>query len=91
MAAAAPFLVPRSVFNPATRGGGQRDTLVLVYLRGDLDGLSACVPMFEESALHSLRPGLLVPTTAAAGAVDLDGSYALHPSLAPLESMYRDG
>ncbi len=75
---------------PASPAGG-RDTLVLVYLRGGMDGLSACVPMFEAAALQAERPGLLVPTTAASGAVDLDGSYALHPSLAPLEPMYRDG
>lgn len=68
-----------------------RDTLVLVYLRGGLDGLSACVPRFEASALQALRPNLLVPTTASAGAVELNSLYALHPSLAPLEPMYRDG
>ncbi len=68
-----------------------RDTVVLVYLRGGLDGLSACVPTFEEGALQAQRPGLLVPTGSSSGAVDLDGSFALHPSLVPLEGMYRDG
>lgn len=64
---------------------------MLVYLRGGLDGLSACIPKFEASALQAARPGLLVPTGPGSGAVDLDGSFALHPSLAPLEGMFRDG
>ncbi|QDV06368.1 hypothetical protein Poly30_18770 [Planctomycetes bacterium Poly30] len=71
--------------------GGSRDTLVLVYLRGGLDGLSAVVPAFEASALQAQRPGLLVPTSASQGAVQLDGMFTLHPSLAPLEGMFRDG
>ncbi len=68
-----------------------RDAVILVYLRGGLDGLSACVPMFEAGVLQAERPGLLVPMGSGSGAVDLDGSFALHPALSPLEGMYRDG
>lgn len=71
--------------------GAPRDTVVLLYLRGGLDGLAACVPMFEAGALQAQRPGLVVPTGAGSGAVDLDGQFALHPGLAPLEDAFRTG
>lgn len=63
----------------------------MLNLRGGLDGLSACIPLFEGAALSAQRPDLLVPTGPGSGAVNLDGSFALHPSLAPLEACYRDG
>lgn len=53
--------------------------------------MAACIPLFEGAALSAQRPDLLVPTGSGSGAVDLDGSFALHPSLAPLEACYRAG
>jgi len=80
--AAAAAAVPRLVL-------AQADTdarLVLVVLRGGLDGLAA-VPPVADRGLAALRRDL-VPD----GALPLgDGRFALHPALAPLEPWYREG
>jgi len=61
----------------------QRDArLVLVILRGGLDGLHALVP-YSEDRYYSLRPNI--------GALDLDGRFGLHPSLGTLHQLYQQG
>jgi uncharacterized protein (DUF1501 family) len=57
-------------------------TLVLLFLRGGVDGL-AFLPPVGDSSLASLRPTLAVKGPS------LDGFFSLHPSLAPLEPLYR--
>ncbi|HEX9765330.1 MAG TPA: hypothetical protein VGA36_01105, partial [Nitriliruptorales bacterium] len=58
-------------------------TLVTVFLRGGLDGLSAVVPV-NDSTYHALRPTIAVP-----GAANwmLDDTFGLHPALAPLHEL----
>ncbi len=58
-------------------------TLVVVFLRGGVDGL-AMVPPIAESALASLRPTLVDPA-----ALKLDGMFGLHSALAPLLPFYE--
>ena len=63
--------------------------LVLVILRGGLDGLAA-VPPYAEPAYAQLRGSLALPKPGAAdGALDLDGTFGLHPALTSLHAMYR--
>jgi uncharacterized protein (DUF1501 family) len=63
--------------------------LVLVILRGGLDGLAA-VPPYAEPAYAALRGSLALPSPGAAdGVLDLDGTFGLHPALANLHAMYR--
>ena len=62
--------------------------LVMILLRGGLDGLHA-LPPYADDDYHRLRPSLgLTPTHKIA---DLDGYFGLHPSLAPLLELYNDG
>jgi uncharacterized protein (DUF1501 family) len=62
--------------------------LVVVILRGALDGMAA-VPPYGDPALAGLRGGLLPPPPGQAdGMLDLGGFYGLHPSLANLHAMY---
>ncbi len=58
--------------------------LVLVILRGGLDGLAA-VPVPGDPAFAAAR-GALAP--APGTALPLDGPYALHPALAQLHALY---
>jgi len=67
-----------------------RDLLVLVFVRGGLDGLNLLVP-FNTSPqdryryYNVLRPTLNVPapnSSASRKAIDLDGRFALHPDAA---------
>jgi uncharacterized protein (DUF1501 family) len=65
------------------RADGAR--LVLVVLRGGMDGLSA-VPLTGEPQFAAVR-GPLAQLPAAA--LPLDGPFALHPWLAEMHTMYR--
>jgi uncharacterized protein (DUF1501 family) len=64
--------------------------LVLVSLRGGVDALNAVVPHGDPD-YYRLRPTLAIPRPKAAGpaALDLDGFYGLHPSLAPLVPLWE--
>ena len=62
--------------------------LVVIVLRGALDGLAAVAP-YGDRAYAGLRPSLAVHPDD--GAVDLDGRFALHPRLAPLAPLWARG
>lgn len=63
--------------------------LVIVILRGALDGLAA-VPPYADPHYRSLRGDLALPDPGAPdGVLDLDGRFGLHPALAPLHALYR--
>ena len=65
--------------------------LVLVILRGGLDGLAA-VPPYAEPQYRSLRgPLALGAPGTEGGALDLDGTFGLHPALTHLHAWYRAG
>lgn len=70
----------------------RKDLLVVIFLRGGMDGLSA-VPPHGEDAYYRLRPNLALAGPKGTGdrAIDLDGFYGLHPSLAPLLPSFQDG
>ncbi|MGE4013762.1 MAG: hypothetical protein AB7G15_16680, partial [Alphaproteobacteria bacterium] len=64
--------------------------LVLVILRGGLDGLAA-VPPYADENYRRLRPNIAVARPGAAdGALDLDGYFGLHPALKTLHTLYRE-
>jgi uncharacterized protein (DUF1501 family) len=65
---------------------GERRLLVVI-LRGGLDGLAAVVP-HADRAYRSARGEMAMPESDAA-LIDLDGHFALHESLAPLAELYR--
>ncbi len=60
------------------------DTLVVVSLRGGMDGMSAIVPAGDAN-YYTLRPGIGVPVPAT---IALDSMFGLHPALAPLKPMW---
>lgn len=63
--------------------------LVVVILRGALDGLAA-VPAYADPAYRELRGALALAAPGAnEGALDLDGRFGLHPALRPLDEWYR--
>jgi uncharacterized protein (DUF1501 family) len=65
--------------------------LVVVILRGALDGMAAVVP-YGDPHLAALRGPLVPPAPGQPdGMLDLGGFYGLHPSLAALHGMYRAG
>lgn len=65
--------------------------LVMVILRGALDGMAAVVP-YGDPALDGLRADLLLPPPGQPGGVlDLGGFYGLHPELVGLHGLYQAG
>jgi uncharacterized protein (DUF1501 family) len=70
---------------------GKRKVLVVVFQRGAVDGLSM-VPPYADKRYRELRPTIAIPAPGAAGgAIKLDGTFGLHPALAPLEPHFRSG
>jgi uncharacterized protein (DUF1501 family) len=63
-------------------------TLVCIFQRGAADGLNVIVP-HGESAYYNLRPTIAVPRPGAVNsAIDLDGFFGLHPSLASFKTLW---
>jgi uncharacterized protein (DUF1501 family) len=63
--------------------------LVVVLLRGALDGLFAVQP-YGDPAFAALRGALALPEPGReGGTLDLGGTFGLHPALPGLHAMYR--
>ena len=63
------------------------DAVIVIFLRGGADGLSLIPPIGDDD-YYRTRPGLAIDERDA---IPLDGLFGLHPRLASLESLYRDG
>jgi uncharacterized protein (DUF1501 family) len=62
-------------------------TLVVVFLRGGMDGLSLVVPAFDAD-LYKARPTIAVPQSKLLAG---HRGFGLHPSLAPLYPYWKSG
>ena len=78
----------------AALGAARGKTLICLFQRGAADALNVIVP-HGEAAYYRLRPGIAIarPASAigAAGAIDLDGFFGLHPALAPMKPLWDQG
>ena len=91
-AGTAPLWLERALYAvdaPAPR----KKILVAIFQRGAADGLNVVVP-HAEKAYYALRPTIAIPRPTSAeekradAAIDLDGFFGLHPSLAPLKPLF---
>jgi uncharacterized protein (DUF1501 family) len=66
--------------------------LVVVFLRGAYDGLSAFVP-HGDSSYYSLRPNIAIPAPdgTAQATIRLDDQFGLHPAMAALLPLWQQG
>lgn len=75
------------------RGG--RRVLVCIFQRGAADGLSMLVPHGDPDYYRLRREIAIAPpgvqSSTAEQAINLDGHFGLHPSLAPLATLYHAG
>jgi len=73
--------------NPAAN----RRVLVAIFQRGAVDGLNMLVP-YGEKTYYDARPTIAVarPGSGEKAALDLDGFFGVHPSMAPLLPFFRD-
>ncbi|GMU53696.1 MAG: hypothetical protein AMXMBFR33_28420 [Candidatus Xenobia bacterium] len=75
-------LRPRVVLGQPRAAG---EVLVVIWLRGGWDSLSAFVPR-DSAPYRQARPNLAVPRP-----LELEGPLGLHPALAPLSELYQAG
>ena len=85
LAAGGALLTSRVVF---ARPGGSEARLVVVILRGALDGLAAVPPYGDRDYPRLRRDFALKSPGDKGGALALDGFFGLHPSLAFLGQCY---
>ena len=87
---AAPLWLQRAAL--AKDAPGRRNkVLVAIFQRGAADGINIVIPHGEQR-YYDLRPTISVPRPNAAvpadSAIDLDGFFGLHPSLASLKPLW---
>jgi len=89
---AAPSFLQRVALgqNRERQNGGRRKTLIAIFQRGAVDGLNMVVPHGERS-YYDLRPSIAIVRPQAGNAesaIDLDGFFGLHPSLAQFKPLW---
>jgi uncharacterized protein (DUF1501 family) len=68
----------------------KKKVLVCIFQRGAMDGLMAVTP-FNDTHLKAARPNLFIAPSQNKGAsIDLDGRFALHPSMKMFEPLFRE-
>jgi uncharacterized protein (DUF1501 family) len=87
----APLWLKRALY-AADAPSPRKKVLVAIFQRGAADGLNIVVPHGEE-AYYRLRPTIAIPRPSVSEergdtAIDLDGFFGLHPSLAPLQPLF---
>jgi uncharacterized protein (DUF1501 family) len=67
----------------------KKKTLICIFQRGAVDGLSMVTP-FGERDYYARRRSIAVPAPSSQGGnlIDLDGFFGLHPSLQPLHDLF---
>lgn len=65
--------------------------LIVILLRGAVDGLSVLVP-YQEADYYAARPRIAIAKPGEKeGAIDLNGQFGLHPALEPLMAQWNAG
>src|ERR1041384_2228217 len=83
-------LAPSFLGRAAAAVGARRKLLIAIFQRGAVDGLNMIVPHGEPD-YYRLRPTIAIPRPggdAMGSAIDLDGFFGLHPSMAPLKPLW---
>src|ERR1700683_4375549 len=85
------LLGPNAWAARALAGDSSKKRIVVVFLRGAVDGLNVVVPHGEPNYYES-RPTIAIAQHGGDGGVlDLDGFFGLHPALAPMMPRWNDG
>lgn len=89
MGAAPEFLHQFAAAKGVGSGGQNKKVLVTIFQRGAVDGLNMIVP-HGEADYYNLRRATAVPQPGKQdGALDLDGHFGLHPSMAALAPFWK--
>lgn len=92
-----PSFLRRTAFGAQLTQAPKGKTLICLFQRGAADALNIVVPHGDKS-YYGLRPSIAIPrpaglsrTVSRDAAIDLDGFFGLHPSLAPFKPLYDRG
>jgi len=92
-----PAFLRRTAFGAQLINAPKGKTLICLFQRGAADALNMVVP-HGEKAYYALRPSIAIPRPSGLvrgisgdAAIDLDGFFGLHPSLAPFKPLYDRG
>ncbi|MDE5104640.1 MAG: DUF1501 domain-containing protein [Trichodesmium sp. St19_bin2] len=67
-----------------------RQKLIVVFLRGGVDGLNVVIP-YQEDAYYDVRPKIAIPAPGEEnGAINLDGQFGLHPALGSIMPFWQN-
>src|SRR5712692_341477 len=85
------LLRPHGWAASSTEEQGKRKRLIVIFLRGAVDGLSVVVP-YGDPLYYDARPTIAIPRSGSdAGVLTLSGYFGLHPALAAVHPLWRDG
>jgi uncharacterized protein (DUF1501 family) len=92
-----PSFLRRTAFGAQLTQAPKGKTLICLFQRGAADALNIVVP-HGDKAYYGLRPSIAIPRPGGLSraisrdaAIDLDGFFGLHPSLAPFKPLYDRG
>lgn len=89
VASATGLLLPLSRNVWAARSATRGPRLVVIFLRGAVDGLNVVTP-FAEDLYYDYRPSIAIGRPGETdGLLNLDGHFGLHPALAPLSPLWQ--
>ncbi len=92
MGAYGPSFLRSTAFGQTT-AQKRKKVLICIFQRGAADGLNIVVP-HGDADLYTHRPGFAIARPSGAdaqSALELDGFFGLHPALAPLLPIFKDG
>jgi uncharacterized protein (DUF1501 family) len=89
-----PSFLRRTAFGMQVTALEKGKILICLFQRGAADALNMLVP-HGEAEYYSIRPSIAIPRPSMGSregtAIDLDGHFGLHPSLAPLKPLWDRG
>jgi uncharacterized protein (DUF1501 family) len=84
------ILGPHAWAARSSTGLSRHKRMVLVFLRGAVDGLNVVVPS-NDSNYYENRPSIAIPRAGDGAVLDLDGYFGLNPALASLMPAWKEG
>jgi uncharacterized protein (DUF1501 family) len=85
--ATVPSFLVRSVMAEQAAATANGKKLVVLFQRGAADGLNIVVP-YREKNYYAMRPNIALQPNEV---LDLDGQFGLHPAMAPLLPLFKQG